>query len=175
MSDLGNSQIHSYDSAAHLANGLHFAAAMLIGQLNVRVQSRNYLPSEEGQPVHVEIVGLTSASIVQSALSVEIIIKALIGKTVGVEVRSHHHLNLFKNLPLEVQEDADKNFSSLAKLYNQQNVSHVVTSIYSALEGTSRGFEEWRYMYEPRTKEVKFSLAEAQLAYKALARSYYKL
>jgi hypothetical protein len=80
---------------------------------------------------------------VNATFSVEIYIKA-IHKVYGNNIRGHHLVNLYEELPREAKEIIFYSAQNIYPLYNlEQN-----KNIENFLQDFNKAFEEWRYLYE---------------------------
>lgn len=92
------------------------------------------------------------SSAVLLSLSVEVGIKALLEKHSGKFLRSHDHEELFRALPVPVQNELSGRFRSEAIAETVYGAGAEPPKLEAVLAQTKNTFEVWRYVYEPGAK-----------------------
>ena len=152
------------DAALNLAKAYELAAYKLLDELD----TSNSISQKTGM-VRPAVLGPTCGAIVLTSLSIEIALKALLQRHVGVVPRTHDHLKLFRGLPPDVQDLAKDRYRRCAEMRNKNSSRTEPVDLLEVLAATKDAFWSWRYVYEPAEVPRHMDISTAASAARALA------
>ena len=164
----------NYASAARTANGFHSAAILLHKSSEWLLSAVPKGQSQDKQTIEsvVQLLGHTSASVVLHAFSIEVLLKALHGKSSQSPPPIHPLGKLFSGLSTATQTAVERLYANRLKAHESHTGVGLTGTLSALLNESANAFEKWRYNYERNNTTLSACVGELQLAFESLYEQY---